>query len=74
MSIEELLKQAMELPDNDRLKLAEQLIGSIEHLESSEVEAAWDLEIDRRLDDIEKGRVKLVPHDEAMKQIFGEDA
>lgn len=74
MSIEELMKHAMTLPDGDRLELAEQLIGSIEHLNASEVEAAWDVEIDRRIEDVEKGHVKLIEHDEAMKQMFGEDA
>ena len=39
---------------------------------ADEVEAAWADEIARRLDDIDSGRVKTIPSEEAWKIINGE--
>ena len=44
----------------DRARLAEELLESLDQEPESEVEAAWDREIERRVAEVESGAVKLV--------------
>ena len=44
------------LTPEERMELAEALIVSVPHFATPEIEAAWDQEIDRRLDEYEAGR------------------
>jgi putative addiction module component (TIGR02574 family) len=57
---EEILKQAMALSAEERAELADQLLGSIEP-EDEGVEAAWDAEIQRRVEELKAGSVSTVP-------------
>jgi putative addiction module component (TIGR02574 family) len=40
-----------------------------ESLSAAEVEAAWDAEIKRRLDEIDSGAVKMIPGDEVIARM-----
>ena len=73
---DELIATAMQLPLSARLALANAMLNSIEPSNCSdvtqdEVDAAWEVEIARRVDDIDKGRVKTVPSSEVWKRIGG---
>ena len=73
---DELIATAMQLPISDRVALANAMLSSIEPPTGSEttqeeVDAAWDAEIARRIDDIDRGRVKTVPSSEVWKRIGG---
>jgi putative addiction module component (TIGR02574 family) len=63
-----LFDEAIEMPRAQRLRLAESLLDTLDPPDV--LEAAWDNEIGRRIADIDSGRVKLIPHDEAMGLIF----
>lgn len=56
------------LPPEDRVRLAEALLASVEEI-NPEVEAAWDEEIKRRLAEIETGTAKLVPAAEVFVKV-----
>jgi putative addiction module component (TIGR02574 family) len=59
---DELLKKAMALPPEERGTLAAYLIESLDEDEPDlDVEEAWQHEVARRMDDIDSGKVKLVP-------------
>ena len=61
-TVTELLDKALQLPEADRAEIAETLIASLGDVEPSpEVEAAWQKEIARRLEQIESGKVKCIP-------------
>lgn len=66
MSYEEILEQAMALPENERGALAEELIESLEPEDDSDIDpelmAIWE----RRIEEIESGKVKPIPFDEAL--------
>ena len=47
--VEELFARAKSLPPVDRARLAEELLDSLDEATESEVEAAWDQEIERRV-------------------------
>ncbi len=66
--VAELSAQAQALPPEDRARLAEELLASLDPREQ-EVEAAWDEELRRRIDEVERGAVQLVPAEQAFTQV-----
>ncbi len=62
--VEELSARAKTLSAEDRARLAEELLESLDQEPESEVEAAWDREIERRVSEIESGTAKLIPAEE----------
>ena len=64
MQIEILEAQALKLTNSERARLAERLLASLD--EDSEIEEAWAAEVERRLADVESGRVQMIPADEAI--------
>ena len=71
--VEELTARAKTLPPEDRARLAEELLESLEQDPELEVEAAWDREIERRVIEVEAGTARLIPaedvHAEARRLI-----
>lgn len=71
--VEELSARARTLPPEDRARLAEELLESLEQDPDSEVEAAWDREIERRVAEVKAGTATLIPaedvHAEARRLI-----
>jgi len=64
-----LLAEALRLPENDRARLAADLIESLDAEADDDVDSAWSLEIQRRIEDIQSGRVMTVPWAEARRLI-----
>ena len=62
--VEELSARAKALSAEDRARLAEELLESLEQEPESEVEAAWDQEIERRVAEVESGTARLVTAEE----------
>ena len=58
--VEELSARAKALPSQDRARLAEELLDSLEGESDTDADAAWDREIERRVAEIESGAVKLI--------------
>jgi len=58
--VEELSARAKTLSVQDRARLAEELLASLDQEPDSVVEAAWDRELQRRLAEVESGTVTLV--------------
>lgn len=61
-----LLDEARKLPSDEREWLAKFLLIKDESVSAAEVESAWDTEIKRRLDEIDSGAVKMIPHEELL--------
>jgi putative addiction module component (TIGR02574 family) len=67
----ELLDAALKLPAEARSELADRLLDSLESgYATPEIEAAWAEEIKGRIDDLQSGREKGIPLDEAWKIIL----
>jgi len=66
--VAELSAQAQALPPEQRARLAEELLASLDPRDA-EVEAAWDEELRRRIDEVERGTVQLIPADKAFAQV-----
>lgn len=69
MKLAELIEAARELAPADRVRLADEVMASVE-VDANvdpQVEAAWKTELHRRVSDIEAGRVELVDGRETMR-------
>ncbi|HSY91757.1 MAG TPA: addiction module protein [Candidatus Binatus sp.] len=66
--IEELLKKAMALTPQARADLASSLIDSLDQTVDEDVEAAWQEEIARRVEELESGKVKTIPWTEVRRR------
>jgi putative addiction module component (TIGR02574 family) len=56
--------QALKLSAEERAQLADRLIASL--FGDQDIEEAWAVEVERRVQEIESGRVQLIPADEAI--------
>ncbi len=66
-----LLEEALKLPQDARAALAASLLDSLDQEVDEDAESAWQAEIDRRLRELDSGRVKPVPWSEARRRIAG---
>jgi putative addiction module component (TIGR02574 family) len=71
--VSELLQKALKLSAQERGLLIDRLVETLDN-EPVEVgvEAAWDEEIKRRVDDIRLGRVKTIPGEQVLREMAEE--
>ena len=68
--VSELLQKALALSSEERGQLIDRLVESLDDEPAEEgVEAAWDEEIKRRVDDIRSGRVKTIPGEQVLRRL-----
>ena len=67
---EKLLQDVLALPIESRTELVEKLLESLNPKSTSEIDTQWEQEIDRRIEEVEKGNVTLVPEEEVFKEIL----
>jgi putative addiction module component (TIGR02574 family) len=66
---QEIIDIALALPDEDRADIAATLIRSLETETDADADAMWAAEIQRRMDAIDRGEVRLVPWDDVMREL-----
>jgi len=67
--VSELPKKALALPPEARAALAGSLLESLDDTVDASAEEEWGREIARRIEELDSGKVKLVPWAEARRQI-----
>lgn len=65
-----ILKQALELSDEERAELAGALLESLEPPADADVDAAWREEIEKRIAQIDSGAVETVPWDVVRDRLY----
>ena len=65
----DLLKQALTLPVAERAELAGSLIESLDNAKDESVEAAWDKEVARRMEQNDSGKVQPVSLEQARQKL-----
>lgn len=65
----DLKEKASRLPDTERAELALSLIESLDGPADPDVEEAWRVEVERRIAQIERGEVQLIPGDEVFARL-----
>ena len=68
-TLAELKQKASELSEAERADLALSLIESLDGPADPEVEEAWRIEIERRIGQIDRGEVQLIPGDEVFAKL-----
>ena len=71
IELEELKQAAAKLSQDERAELALTLIESLDDVTDSpeDVERAWKREIERRVAEIDRGEVELIPGDEVLAEV-----
>lgn len=64
-----LKQQASQLSEAERAELALSLIESLDGTPEAAVEDAWRAEIERRVGEIERGEVQLIPGEEVFTRL-----
>ena len=67
--LDELKQKVAQLGENERAELALALISSLDGEPETGVDEAWRVEITRRIAQIERGEVQLVPGDEVFARL-----
>jgi putative addiction module component (TIGR02574 family) len=67
-----LYQAALQLPEGERADLAAKLMDSIDPITDADLDEAWDVEIAKRIEELEQGSVKAVPWAEARRIIAGD--
>jgi putative addiction module component (TIGR02574 family) len=68
--LQELFREAAELPERDRAELAGLLIESLEAEPDPDVEAAWAEEVERRIRQVDAGEVEMIPWEQVRAELF----
>jgi len=64
-----ILDTALALPLNERARIAAELIASLDEGEDTGVEAAWAVEIEKRIAEVESGETETSSWEEARSRI-----
>jgi len=67
--VSELLKKALALPPEARAALAGSLLDSLDETVDAEVEALWENEIAKRVEELDAGRAKTIPWPEVRRRV-----
>jgi putative addiction module component (TIGR02574 family) len=65
----ELLKRALSLPEEERALLAGSLLDSLDASSDLDVELAWQQEVARRVDELDRGKTKTISWTEVRQRL-----
>ena len=68
ISFEKIAEQALSLPNDARIRLADRLVESLDPLSEDEFHNLWANEALRRRDKVRNGLVETIPGDDALLQ------
>ena len=71
VAAKQLYDSALELPECERADLAARLIESLDDQVDEDLDAAWEAELGRRIEELDSGQVTAVPWPEARRMIMG---
>ena len=64
---EEIIAAALKLPPESKARLADELLASLDGPEQTEIDNAWAIEAERRIDEYETGGIKTIPSDQVLR-------
>ena len=69
MSTAEIRDAAMKLSREEKARLADELIASLDPPDQADIDAAWGEEAERRIDALDAGTTKPIPADDVFREI-----
>lgn len=70
VTYEEVLRTAQSLDEPERVRLVDELIGTLSSVEAVPLDDAWLAEIDRRSAELDAGAVQTIPWSEVRRQAW----
>ncbi len=71
--LKDIIREAAELTEPDRATLAGVMIESLDPRPTPEVKAAWSREIERRVREIDDGKVELLDWEDVRAELFADE-
>jgi putative addiction module component (TIGR02574 family) len=68
-ALAELKQQAAQLSEIERAELALAMIQSLDGGGDADVETAWQVEIERRIKQVERGEIQLIPGEKVFARL-----
>ena len=65
----DIVEAALKLDPQARAEVAQEILESLANSTYGELSPAWEEELDRRVREIEDGRVQLIPSDQVFTEI-----
>jgi len=69
MTKRQIIEAAKGLKLDDRMDVVDELVASVTSDEQREIDKAWEEEIERRIDDLESGKVEAIPGEQVFAQL-----
>jgi putative addiction module component (TIGR02574 family) len=69
MSTAQVIKEAMRLPAPKRARLAEKLLESLGGPQSAEIDQAWGMEAEARIDAYDSGKLRSTPAKKVIQRL-----
>jgi putative addiction module component (TIGR02574 family) len=69
LTAEQVAEAALLLSNEDRARLADRLVESLDPEEGSPIHQLWAAEAGRRLEEVRSGKIKTIPGDEALAHV-----
>lgn len=69
LTFDQLEQEALSLPDAQRATLAQHLWETLEMEPEPEITEAWKVEVRRRLEELDSGKVQPIPGEEVMRRL-----
>jgi putative addiction module component (TIGR02574 family) len=66
---EKIYEQAIVLPIEDRLSLIDKLLINTNLSAQNNIDMAWSTEVERRSQELDKGKARLIPGEEVFEKI-----
>jgi putative addiction module component (TIGR02574 family) len=66
---QQVLRDALRLPPRARADIAGTLLRSLDAKEDPHIEEAWAVEVERRVAQVDSGKVKLVPWERTRRRL-----
>ena len=70
VTYDEVLRTARSLGEPERVRLVDELLGTLSPTEGAPLEDAWLAEIDRRSTELDAGAVQTIPWSEVRRQAW----
>ena len=68
-TVDGLTKEAIDLPEDQRLTLAYRILSTLEPPISAEIEETWEREISGRIKNFREGKSKSIPADDVFAEL-----
>lgn len=65
-----IVEQALKMPFRDRAEIAQRLLESLDQQGDTDFDAAWQFEIEKRIAELDSGRVSCIPWEEVRERLM----